>query len=462
MSKRVLISFLGTGTPRIVEDGIRPMREYRKADYRIEEDTYKDFTFMSAALARHYAIDKILMVGTVHSMWEELYRWFHDAKNEEKVEDDEATYNIYKEIGEHCETADHGSELSMPHLQAVEQVMGKGSKVVLIKYGIDEEEIRENINRILGLEQYLETNDELIVDITHSFRSLPIFIMNLLIYLQNVSPKKITISHIHYGMNEASREFGYSPVVDLKAMMDVQEWIIGAYAFSMFGNTYKMAKLLESDKSQDYSKAAKSLRKFADLKNLNRLSEFRKEISSLNPLMNNEMLPPLGQVLIPDIIGRFTKRFPANLTDYEYKFRMAEWHERHHNYGYAFINLLEAALSYCCELVPDSHKALQGIMDVKSCPKRKAIGYALCFDESKTKEKNTPLADNLKQLREYLKDMMSLSNVEFSQFNLHYDKIDYDRNTLSHVLERNKTKDYKDSIDELKEGLKYFGPILQT
>ena len=222
MGKRVLISFLGTGTPRIVEDGIRPMREYRKADYRIGEKIYKDFTFMSAALARHYSVDKILMVGTVHSMWEELYRWFHDAKNKRKVEDDEATYIVYQEISEHCETANHDSELYLPHQQIVEQVMGKESKVVLIKYGVDENEIRENINTILGLEQYLETNDELIVDITHSFRSLPIFVMNLLIYLQNVSPKKITISHIHYGMNEASREFGYSPVVDLKAMMDVQ------------------------------------------------------------------------------------------------------------------------------------------------------------------------------------------------------------------------------------------------
>jgi CRISPR-associated Csx2 family protein len=349
MGKRVLISFLGTGTPRIVDDGIRPMREYRKADYRIGEDTYKDFTFMSAALARHYTIDKILMVGTVHSMWEELYRWFYDAKGEEKVEDNETTYNIYKEIGEHCEAADHGSELSMPHQQAVEQVMGEGSKVVLIKYGVDEEEIRENINRILGLEQYLETNDELIVDITHSFRSLPIFVMNLLIYLQNVSPKKIIISHIYYGMNEASREFGYSPVVDLKAMMDVQEWITGAYAFSMFGNTYKISRLLEKENKS----VAPILLGFSDAMNLNYLYPIQSETQKLSGIKNRDYQTDLPKLIITPIVNQFVDTFRVKNEAHRqshFQLKLADWQYKHKKYAQAYLTSNDALISYVCEI----------------------------------------------------------------------------------------------------------------
>ena len=349
MGKRVLISFLGTGTPRIVDDGIRPMREYRKADYRIGEDTYKDFTFMSAALAHHYTIDKILMVGTVHSMWEELYRWFHDAKGEEKVEDNETTYNIYKKIGEHCEFADYKSELSMPHQQAIEQVMGEGSKVVLIKYGVDEEEIRENINRILGLEQYLDTNDELIVDITHSFRSLPIFIMNLLIYLQNVSPKKITISHIHYGMNEASREFGYSPVVDLKAMMDVQEWITGAYAFSMFGNTYKISKLLEKENKS----VAPILRGFSDAMNLNYLYPIQSETQKLSGIKNKDYQTDLPKLIITPIVNQFVDTFRVKSEAHRqshFQLKLADWQYKHKKYAQAYLTSNDALISYVCEI----------------------------------------------------------------------------------------------------------------
>lgn len=349
MGKRVLISFLGTGTPKIVDDGIRPMREYRKADYRIGEKNYKDFTFMSAALAHHYAIDKILMVGTVHSMWEELYRWFYDAMGEKKVEDNETTYNIYKEIGEHCESADYRSELSMPHQQAVEQAMGEGSKVVLIKYGVDEEEIHENINRILGLEQYLETNDELIVDITHSFRSLPIFIMNLLIYLQNVSTKKITISHIHYGMNEASREFGYSPVVDLKAMMDVQEWITGAYAFSMFGNTYKISKLLEKENKS----VAPILRGFSDAMNLNYLYPIQSETQKLLGIKNRDYLTDLPKLIITPIVNQFVDTFKVKSELHRqsyFQLKLADWQYKHKKYAQAYLTSNDALISYVCEV----------------------------------------------------------------------------------------------------------------
>lgn len=349
MGKRVLISFLGTGTPRIVDDGIRPMREYRRADYRIGEDTYKDFTFMSAALARHYAVDKILMVGTVHSMWEELYRWFHDAKSKEKVEDDATIYNVYQEIGEHCEAANHDSLLCLPHQESVEQVMGEGSKVVLIKYGINEEEIRENINRILGLEQYLDTNDELIVDITHSFRSLPIFIMNLLIYLQNVSPKKITISHIHYGMNEASREFGYSPVVDLKAMMDVQEWITGAYAFSMFGNTYKISKLLEKENKS----VAPILRGFSDAMNLNYLYPMQAETQKLSGIKSREYLTDLPKLIITPIVNQFVDTFRVTSEHHRqshFQLKLADWQYRHKKYAQAYLTSNDALISYVCEL----------------------------------------------------------------------------------------------------------------
>ena len=114
---------------------------------------------MSAALARHYAIDKILMIGTVHSMWEELYRWFHDAQNEIKVEDSEQYYNIYKEIGDYCEAANHESELNIPHQQAIEQVMGTDSKVVLIKYGATDEEIYKKNNKHCNFWSACNRND---------------------------------------------------------------------------------------------------------------------------------------------------------------------------------------------------------------------------------------------------------------------------------------------------------------
>ena len=348
MGRKVLISFLGTGTPQIVKDGIRPMREYRKANYQIGDKTYRDYSFVSAALAKHYHVDKILMVGTVHSMWEELYRWFHDASGNIKIEDDEQAYNIYSSIGQHCEKANHLSELWFPHQDVVEQAMGGDSKVVLIKYGITNEEIQGNINNILKLQEQLNSHDELIVDITHSFRSLPIFIMNLLIYLQNVSPKQINISHIHYGMNEASSEFGFSPVVDLKAMMDVQEWITGAYAFSMFGNTYKISKLLENENKS----VAPILREFSDAMNLNYLYPMQAETQKLSGIKNKVYKTDLPKLIISPIVNQFINTFQVKNEKHRqshFQLKLSEWQFLHKKYGQSYLTSNDALISFVCE-----------------------------------------------------------------------------------------------------------------
>ena len=194
MARKVLISFLGTG-PLETKD---PNRTYKTANYHLGDTDLGKYPFVSAAMKKHYAIDKVLLVGTVHSMWEEVYRWYSLDK-QMTIDDD-----VYLEIAETCEKSDHTSPLLIPHKVAIEEALGKGSKVILIKYGINEDEIKENINIILGLQQYLDEGDELIVDVTHSFRSLPLFMMNLIVYLQNVSSKRIKISHIKWLMHSTT------------------------------------------------------------------------------------------------------------------------------------------------------------------------------------------------------------------------------------------------------------------
>ena len=120
-------------------------------------------------------------------MWEEVYRYFTEKDGKQLDEDK------YFEILEHCDKAGHSSSLDIPYKKLIERSIGKDAQIILIKYGITDEEIQENINTVLAIEEELNEKDELVVDITHSFRSLPILLMNLLIYLQTVSRKDIRI-----------------------------------------------------------------------------------------------------------------------------------------------------------------------------------------------------------------------------------------------------------------------------
>jgi len=335
---RVLISFVGTGGNK---DGNsnnhETLRVYKTAKYSFNKGkTFSETTFVAKALVDHYKIDKVCLLGTVKSMWEEVYKVFSkDSFNED----------IYWVLDEFTAKANANSDLIMPHKEVVEQALGKDSHVELIKYGITKEEIDINSAIILSLEDYLNNGDELIVDITHSFRSLPLLVMNLLIFLQNVSKKKISVSHICYGNIDISRELNYAPVVDLGEIMTINEWIVGAYSLMEFGNGYKIAKLVEKeDKS-----VANILTGFSDEMNLNHMSGIKSQYLSLSGL-KNKIFSPIPARIIPQTVKSFVDKFTGNAKNSVFLFRSAEWQYEHKNYSASYISLLESILVYVSEV----------------------------------------------------------------------------------------------------------------
>ena len=334
MSK-VLISFLGTGS--------QTNGSYRKAEYRITSPTDNatqmvyETSFVADALATHYGVDKIILIGTVKSMWDEVYYSF--CTRNKVVVDGE--YHEY--LFETCQTANYESPLELPEIERLEAALGKDSHVVLVRYGLNEEELNFNIAQVLSVEQYLHNGDELIVDITHSFRSLPMLLMNTLIYLKNVSNKKINISHITYGMLDITRELGYTPVIDLKKVMDVNEWISASYSFMEFGNAYKIAGLLEADNSKSQ---ANVLRDFSDVKNLNDIQAIERQVQRLKSVAK---LSPIAEITVRPVISNITHTLSNAGSHSEFQFRLAYWHYSIHNYASAYITLVEAIITYVCE-----------------------------------------------------------------------------------------------------------------
>lgn len=335
MARKVLISFLGTGSFASKETRI-----YRTANYHLGEKDLGSYPFISAALRKYYGIDSVLLVGTVHSMWEEVYRWFCEDSKQTIDED------AYISIAEACENSNYLSELTIPNKEIIEQTMGGDSKVILIKYGLNEDEIKVNTDIILGLQQYLRSGDELIVDVTHSFRSLPLFMMNLLIYLKNVSQKKISITHIHYGMLDISRELGYAPIIDLNSMMEVNDWITGAYSFSEFGNAYKISKLVESEDKG----VSTLLQEFSNLMNLNHLHAIQKISQRLGSIKNKSYATRLPELTINPIVQSFINQFNVNDDNHSlFQLKVARWQLDHRKYAQAMLTAQESMITYVCE-----------------------------------------------------------------------------------------------------------------
>ena len=119
-----------------------------------------------------------------------------------------------------------------------------------IKYipnGSTEKEIMEIFDSIY---ESMNQDEEIIFDITHGFRSIPMLAMTVLNYAKTI--KNIQISGIYYGAYEAGvKEEGSdimkAPIFDLTIYNSILNWSTAANSFIKFGNSKEISNLCEAE-----------------------------------------------------------------------------------------------------------------------------------------------------------------------------------------------------------------------
>lgn len=207
---KILISPLGSGS---LDRNNSATRKYRTAKYQIDGKDYEK-SFIASVLYEHLNLDGIIFIGTVKSMWEEVYETFCQEKN---VNCDE---NYYCQLADKIAQLDYRSPLDSLDLSLIESVLGAKSRCILIKYGIDQAELWENFDKTIQVIDSLEKGDELYLDITHSFRSLSVFQFLTVTFIQELlSEKQIKISGVFYGMLDVTSGTKIYPSSRLKSLI---------------------------------------------------------------------------------------------------------------------------------------------------------------------------------------------------------------------------------------------------
>lgn len=96
------------------------------------------------------------------------------------------------------------------------------------------------------LEQILniiEPGDQLTVDLTHGFRSIPIIFSAAINFLQKA--KNVTLESVYYGAFDKARELGYAPIVDMKDFYIINEWADAVSRLVEDADVRKMAEVAE-------------------------------------------------------------------------------------------------------------------------------------------------------------------------------------------------------------------------
>ena len=88
----------------------------------------------------------------------------------------------------------------------------------------------------------IEPEDEIILDITHGFRSSPLLIFIVAAYLRQV--KKVELKHILYGAFEArNRDTNQTPIFDLTPFVELLNWMNAVNVFQNYGDARPIADI---------------------------------------------------------------------------------------------------------------------------------------------------------------------------------------------------------------------------
>lgn len=339
---KILIAGIGGGDKR---DG-----KYRETNYSLEGKLYQNRSFISSVIEEHFNIDKTIYIGTVGSMWDNLYEYYCKKYN---INYDE---NYAIKLMETIAESNKDMDIFQLDIETFNKIFHGKVEGRVTKYGIDSSQIFENFNIILDLQNILNEGDEVYIDITHSFRSNALWMFLVMNFITDLLDKNIEIKMISYGMFEISdKKHNITPIIDLNAFYKLLKWIKGAQSFKNYGNSYL---LLDSIENKEISKKLKT---FSHAMNLNYIGTLKQNLNSLKKLLPqiDEIKGP-GKLLIPEIVKEFISEFDEVEEDFILQARLAKWHYKQSRYAMAYININEAVIGYIAnelnELYPNENE----------------------------------------------------------------------------------------------------------
>jgi CRISPR-associated Csx2 family protein len=327
---KILISSLGTGSKR---DG-----SYMKANYEINQKRYRT-SFIADALNKNLDFDKIYLVGTKKSIWDEAYLAFGG-------ESDEYLEELYekKELGEIEDEVLNEFRTTLPKLETI-----------IVKYGLDNDELWDNFSEFLNIAKDIEDGDELYLDITHSFRSLALMSFVMAQFAHTISNKNFKIAGVFYGMFEYQGENGgVTPIVDIKILLEIQDWIKAIDAIKHYSDFNPLVRLLDENSiEKEVQNTFINLNNTISLANIASIRQFIDTASKkIRTVQNSEN--KIVKLLAPEILSLVDRLNREKMSDFQYE--LALWFYENKNYALSYMALGEAIITKTCELkLPDEN-----------------------------------------------------------------------------------------------------------
>lgn len=157
---------------------------------------------------------------------------------------------------------------------------------------------------------FIEPGDNLTIDLTHGYRSIPIVFSAAVNFLQKA--RNISLNAVYYGVFERKKELGYAPIVDMKEFYLINEWADGVSRLVEDADARKMAEV--AGRTKDFQAAElndeKIIKAFDDLTNTIRNVDVNNVASKANQAIQvvkekKKTASETGKILLDLVIDKF-------------------------------------------------------------------------------------------------------------------------------------------------------------
>ncbi len=263
---RVQISFLGR-SPKGV-DG------YRKTRYCFADSVEAEPTaFFGWALRNRIQPERLVILGTSGSMWDHLV---------ETVAANTGDEDLRLELIAATEAKAVSADLLARAEPLLSECVGIPIHLNLIPYGQDE---AEQIEILRALAAHVARHDEVVLDVTHGFRHLPMLGLISALYLRDAV--KSQIKGIYYGLFDP--DTGMAQVYELSGLLHLADWAQAVARYDQSADYGVFVPLLAKDGIGDDKLAA--LKRAAYYERTFNVSQARQSLGTFLPVLDGDLGP---------------------------------------------------------------------------------------------------------------------------------------------------------------------------
>lgn len=324
-----LISFLGKG--RIAEG----QRGYDKTTYRFQDGTTDTTAYFGLALARRLRPSKFIILGTSASIW--------DVFATDEVGNDEFRFSELAELG--LDVAVSEERVDQPMLDRLSAILAPGFDasvhLALIRYARSQE---EQFGILATLAELIGEGEEVVLDVTHGFRHLPMLALVAARYLKAV--RQVHVGEIYYGAYEMAGRDEAKPVLRLSGLLSLLDWVDALASFDKDGDYGVFSRLLPDE----LATAATALSQASFFERINDVAQARAPVREARTALRNTAVPGPVALFRDPLLARMN--WAEGGRYFERQFTLARFHLRKRDYLRAALLGCEAALTRLVQQEP--------------------------------------------------------------------------------------------------------------